>query len=91
MSIVRELYREHQEMKNDVKLLPEIGQIIEISQKETDNRGGNSSRNTYTVRVEEKFRKNGLILTKHLKTNVRECFTNYDFLHSKSIQWKEVE
>jgi hypothetical protein len=88
MKILIEILEEHQKNKEDLKKLPKVGDVIEITDRDTSHKRGANKGSKKKFKVEKNLTDSRLVITKHIECNYTECFSYSDLLFDKSISWK---
>ena len=90
MNVILDVYHEHDEIIEDIKKLPGIGDVIEICSRDTSGFRGARKPLLKKYEVVSLFPKNRLILLKDVNTDINECFGFFDILRDKNLKCYNV-
>ncbi len=90
MKILIDILEEHQENLEELKKLPQIGDVLEITDRDTSHKRGAVKKKVGQFKVSECLQDSRLVVTTHVKFNYVECFSYSDLLFDESITWSQV-
>ena len=88
MKILLDILKEHEKNVEELKKLPKIGDVIEISRRNTSNKRGAVKETVGKFEVESKHDDNRLIIARSIDFSYVECFSFSDLLFDESVNWK---
>ena len=90
MKILLDIIEEHHENEEEIINLPNVGEIIEIIERDTSGFRGAIKKKIGRYQIKENIADSRMLLVEHTSYSYKECFTYSDLLYDQTIGWYYV-